>query len=247
MKIAIIGTGKMGTAIEKMAIENGHTVILKINETNRELLQPDSLKQVDVAIEFTQPEAAIDNLYACLDAGIPVVCGTTGWQSRLSEVTERFQSEKGSLIYASNFSVGVNLLFELNRILSGWMNRQPDYKAEIIENHHTAKLDKPSGTALTLADDLMKFSMKYTEWSLTENKNHSAEKLAIESIREDDVIGIHTINWTSSIDKISLHHEAFSRSGFAAGALQAASWIIGRKGIFTMKDVLFPPDSATNP
>jgi 4-hydroxy-tetrahydrodipicolinate reductase len=240
MKLAIIGTGKMGQAIEKMALLQGHEVVLKINEENRESLSNGDLKKADVAIEFTQPAAAVDNLYHCLEAGIPVVCGTTGWHNRIDEVSNQFQQKNGTLFHASNFSVGVNIMFELNKVLAGWMQQHPDYHVSISEIHHTHKLDKPSGTAVTLAQGIIDKNNGTEEWHLSDEQNSNTKSIAIEALREEGIVGDHTVEWKSPIDRISIRHEAFSRDGFASGALLAASWIIGRKGVFTMNDILFP-------
>lgn len=240
MKLAIIGTGKMGQAIEKMALLQGHEVVLKINEENRESLSNGDLKKADVAIEFTQPAAAVDNLYHCLEAGIPVVCGTTGWHNRIDEVSNQFQQKNGTLFHASNFSVGVNIMFELNKVLAGWMQQHPDYHVSISEIHHTHKLDKPSGTAVTLAQGIIDKNNGTEEWHLSDEQNSNTKSIAIEALREEGIVGDHTVEWKSPIDRISIRHEAFSRDGFASGALLAAKWIIGRKGVFTMNDILFP-------
>ena len=240
MKLAIIGTGKMGQAIEKMALAQGHHIVLRINEENVAALTNGELKKAEVAIEFTQPIAAVENLYACLEAGIPVICGTTGWHHRIDEVTAKFNKKNGTLLHASNFSVGVNIMFELNKVLAGWMQQHPDYLASLIEIHHTHKLDKPSGTAVTLAQDVVHAHQQYRNWELQEGNNTSEKNvLPIRSIRENEVIGMHEVTWTSPIDKISIAHEAFNRDGFAQGAVLAAEWLRGKIGVFGMADVLF--------
>jgi 4-hydroxy-tetrahydrodipicolinate reductase len=240
MKLAIIGTGKMGQAIEKMALLQGHEVVLKINEENRESLSNGDLKKADVAIEFTQPAAAVENLYHCLEAGIPVICGTTGWHNKIDEVSNQFQQKNGTLLHASNFSVGVNIMFELNKVLSGWMQQHPDYHVSISEIHHTHKVDKPSGTAVTLAQGIIGNNNETEAWHLSDEQNSNPKSIAIEALREEGIVGDHTVEWKSPIDRICIRHEAFSRDGFASGALLAAKWIIGRKGVFTMNDILFP-------
>ena len=240
MKLAIIGTGKMGQAIEKMALAQGHHIVLRINEENVAALTNGELKKAEVAIEFTQPIAAVENLYACLEAGIPVICGTSGWHHRIDEVTAKFNKKNGTLLHASNFSVGVNIMFELNKVLAGWMQQHPDYLASLIEIHHTHKLDKPSGTAVTLAQGIINTNNSSDKWHLSEESNNNPRSIAIESLRKEDIIGDHTVEWKSPIDRISIRHEAFSRDGFAAGALMAAGWIVNRKGVFTMNDILFP-------
>jgi len=240
MKIALIGTGKMGSAIEKLALSQGHEILYKINEHSLNLLHPEYLSKADIAIEFTSPDAAVNNLRSCLIAGVPVVCGSTGWQSQYELIASEFIEQNGTLFYASNFSIGVNLLFELNRLLSGWMSKLPEYSVSITEVHHLQKLDKPSGTAVTIANDIIKYDLNYEKWVLEENnipKNKAF--VPIEALRAQDVVGIHTINWKSAVDKITMHHEAYSREGFAAGVFLAALWLKNKKGVFTMKDLLF--------
>ncbi len=240
MKIALIGTGKMGAAVKQRALLAGHSVVLEINHLNRNQFSLKDLKMADVAIEFTRPDAVKQNLNWCLEAGVPVVCGTTGWQDHATEVYKRFNEQQGSLVSASNFSIGVNLMFKLSRELAAWMQLHPEYKPFIEETHHTLKLDKPSGTALTIASELMQSNNHIRSWALTQgNIELGVDVLAIHSIREGDVIGKHEMRWTSPIDKISITHEAFNRDGFAAGALLAATWLIGKKGVFGMEDVLF--------
>jgi 4-hydroxy-tetrahydrodipicolinate reductase len=236
MKIALIGTGKMGQTIEQLAIAKGHTILLKINHENIGKLDLTQLKDVDVAIEFTRPDAAVSNLELCLNAGVPVVCGTTGWYDELNQITELFKSKNGALVYASNFSVGVNMMFELNRILAKWMQSNPEYHVSLSEIHHTHKLDKPSGTAVSLANGIIENNTEYSKWTLEDNK---ASTIYIDSKREPDVVGTHEVKWESPIDIIQLNHHAKTRDGFALGAIHAAEWIVGKKGVFTMKDILF--------
>ncbi|MBL7924018.1 MAG: 4-hydroxy-tetrahydrodipicolinate reductase [Bacteroidia bacterium] len=240
MNIALIGTGKMGMAVEEQALAGGHQIVLRINHLNRHEFSLADLKKADVAIEFTRPDAVAANLLWCLEAGIPVVSGTTGWHEQWEEVREHFRKEGGSLLTATNFSVGVNIMFQLSRELAAWMNKHPEYHPFLEEVHHTRKLDKPSGTALTLAHDLMQSHEQLKSWALVQgNLELQHDVLPIHSIREGDVIGQHEISWVSPIDKISIRHEAFSRDGFAAGALLAASWLKDKKGVFGMGDVLF--------
>ena len=236
MKIALIGTGKMGQAIEKLAIDKGHQIVLKLNHENIKHFNIEELKIADVAIEFTQPDAAVGNLKLCIEAGIPVVCGTTGWYSNLEEIKNLVTEFNGALLYASNFSVGVNMMFELNRILAKWMQSHPEYGVAISEIHHTHKLDKPSGTAVTLANGIIENNHQYKQWSLDDN---TPGLIYIDAKREPDVVGTHDVIWESSIDKIQIHHHAKTRDGFALGAIQAAEWIINKKGVFTMRDILF--------
>ncbi len=236
----------MGTAIGEAAERQGATVVLRVDETNRATLTAEDLRKADIAIEFTRPEAAVDNLLLCLEAGIPVVCGTTGWHDRFEEVAAAFKARNGALVYASNFSIGVNLLFEMNRIMAGWMEQFPEYAAGITEIHHTHKLDKPSGTAVTLAKGILSHHKGYLQWHVDENGDSSIPgSIPIDALREDEVVGIHEVNWTSPIDSLQLRHEAFSRAGFVQGVLVATRWIQGRQGVFSMKDVLFPPSAPT--
>ncbi|MFN0188756.1 MAG: 4-hydroxy-tetrahydrodipicolinate reductase [Bacteroidia bacterium] len=240
MKIAMIGTGKMGMAAASAARQAGHEIVFEINHLNRADYSIEDLKKVDIVIEFTQPDAVVENLYWCLEAGIPVVSGTTGWHNQYEEVQSRFVNEKGSLLTATNFSVGVNIMFELSKQLASWMEEHPQYQPFLQETHHTRKLDKPSGTAVTLAHDLVQTHNQYKNWVLLEG-NNTPEKnvLSIRSIRENEVIGMHEVTWTSPIDKISIVHEAFNRDGFAQGAVLAAEWLSGKIGVFGMADVLF--------
>lgn len=240
MKIAMIGTGKMGMAAAAAARQAGHEIVFEINHINRSEFSVEHLKKVDIAIEFTQPDAVVENLYWCLEASIPVVSGTTGWHEQYDLVREHFMKKGGSLLTATNFSVGVNIMFELNKQLATWMKDHPQYAASMSETHHTRKLDKPSGTAVTLAQDLLKAHNTYQKWELVEgNQKHEKNVLPVRSIRENEVIGMHEITWESSIDKISIAHEAFNREGFAQGAVLAAEWLRGKIGVFGMSDVLF--------
>ena len=236
MKIALIGTGKMGQAIEKLALSRGHEIVLKLNHENIDSYSNEDLKVADVAIEFTRPDAATSNLKRCLEANIPVICGTTGWYDELNQITDLFTNNNGALVYASNFSVGVNMMFELNRILAKWMQSHNDYRVSLSEIHHIHKLDTPSGTAVTLANGIIENNSEYLKWTLEENQ---ANAIYIDAKREPEVVGTHDVKWESEIDIIQLHHHAKSRDGFALGAIHAAEWIIGKKGVFTMKDILF--------
>ena len=244
MKIALIGTGKMGKAIEEKALLAGHEIVLQINSGNPSDLTPENLKSADVAIEFTRPDSVISNLLVCLQAQIPVVCGTTGWHMEYESVRKQFLERNGSLLTATNFSIGVNLMFQLNIELSKWMNAHPSYFPQLTELHHIRKLDKPSGTAVTLAQDLIHHHPSITSWELQEgNESAAGSVLGIRSIREDEIIGTHQLTWTSPIDSISIRHEAFNRDGFAIGALLAAEWLAGKKGVFGMSDVLFSKEN----
>jgi 4-hydroxy-tetrahydrodipicolinate reductase len=240
VKIALIGYGKMGHMIEEIAQNRGHEIMLKINLENAELLTHDNLKKADVAIEFTRPDAAVENMCLCFEAGVPVVVGTTGWQARLKEVEQKCSAEQGAIVYGSNFSVGVNIMFSINEILAKWLNRYPEYQAEIFEVHHTQKLDAPSGTAITLAESIIRKITNLKSWKKIlkgDNATVNTSELPIYYSREEEVAGYHQINYTSEVDKISLSHEAFNRKGFALGAVLAAEFIQNRKGIYTVKEI----------
>lgn len=240
MKIALIGTGKMGTAIEKQAFRAGHQIVLRVNKENRDEISPVLLQSADVAIEFTEPTSAVSNLLWCLQSKVPVVCGTTGWHDALDAVYQNFREKDGSLIVSSNFSIGVNLLFRLNQQLAAMMHNQKDYSPEITETHHTKKLDKPGGTALKLVTDLLETTDRFRSWALLE-EGFSIQEDIIPVIvhRTGEVIGEHEVRWRSSVDELRISHRAFTRDGFASGALLAAQWLCGKKGIYTMSDVLF--------
>ena len=227
MKIALLGYGRMGQAIEQIAIDRGHTIVAKIDKDNT-----NEVYEADVAINFSIPMAAYENITSAINKKIPVVCGTTGWLDRLEEVETLCQQNEGAFLYASNFSLGVNLFFELNAKLAEMMQKHPLYTASIEEIHHTQKLDKPSGTAITLAEGI---PLEGNAWHLAEDKG---EGVPITSIRKDEVPGTHTVTHRSEIDEISITHTAHNRTGFALGAVLAAEWIQDKKGIFSMKDVL---------
>jgi 4-hydroxy-tetrahydrodipicolinate reductase len=236
MKIGIIGYGKMGKTIEGLALAKGHEVILKIDKNNTDQMTIANLKELDVAIEFTRPDSAADNLKKCIEAGTPVICGTTAWLDRLEEVKTYNEEQKGAFMYASNFSIGVNIFFELNRHLTRMMSNYAEYNPTMEEIHHTQKLDAPSGTGISLAEDLMKIHPKKEKWVNTETD--VSTELALTSKRIDNVPGTHTVDYSSEVDTIEIKHTAHSREGFAKGALSAAEWIVGRKGCFTMRDML---------
>jgi 4-hydroxy-tetrahydrodipicolinate reductase len=238
MKIALIGYGKMGKEIEQVSLSMGHEIVLKISRENLSRFTSDNLRKAEVAIEFTQPSAAFFNTGKCFDSGIPVVTGTTGWYDQLNEVKELCQMKNGALLYASNFSIGVNLFFELNRKLAGLMKTQKEYNVSLEEIHHTQKLDKPSGTAITLAKDIIASSGPKKNFTINDAEKNDEEKLFINSVRTENVVGIHAVKYQSAIDKIEIKHEAFNRKGFAQGAILAAQWLIGKKGFFEMKDFL---------
>ncbi len=236
LRIALIGYGKMGRTIEGIALQRGHDVNLKIDIDSMASFTKENLQNCDVAIEFTGPHSAKDNILKCIDAGIPIVSGSTGWLSDWTEV-ENFCTEKnGTLLYASNFSVGVNLFFELNKKLAELMRGHDDYDVSIIEVHHTQKKDAPSGTAITLAEQILQEIPRKENWVNEETGN--AQELLIISKREDPAPGTHAIKYSSAIDDIEIIHTAHSRNGFALGAVLAAEYIHNKKGIFTLKDVL---------
>lgn len=236
MKIALLGYGKMGKAIESLMPPRGHEAILKIDETNRAELTKEALSQADVAIEFTGPESAVDNLMLCLKAGVPVVCGSTGWLKEYDTVAQAFLSQDGTLLYASNFSIGVNIFFALNKRLAALMNAHPEYQVSLTEIHHTAKKDAPSGTGITLAEGILDQIELKKGW--VNHPTSDAEELSIISERIDPAPGTHKVLYSSPIDDIEIIHTAHSRMGFAMGALLAAEYIKDKKGIFSMKDVL---------
>jgi 4-hydroxy-tetrahydrodipicolinate reductase len=236
MRIALVGYGKMGKAIEQIALNKGHDIVLRAGIENPEELTIENLQKADVAIEFTGPESAFPHLQLCFEAGIPVVCGSTGWLRHYDEAKNICAEKNGGLLYASNFSLGVNLFFELNKRLAELMAPYTQYKVSMTEIHHTAKLDAPSGTAITLAEQIIEKVPQLSGWAISEDAN--ATQLSIESKRIDPAPGTHTIRYVSEIDTITIEHEAHSRQGFAAGAVMAAEFLAGKKGVFSMKDVL---------
>ena len=236
MKIALIGYGKMGKAIESIAIEQGHEIVLKITSQNLNDLNNDQLQKADVAIEFTNPHSAVENIKRCFDAQVPVICGSTGWYAQLDEVKEYCHQNNGALLYASNFSIGVNILFEINELLARLMKQHQSYHLSINEIHHTHKKDAPSGTAISLAEGIMNNNPHKTNWVLGSTENN--HEIGITSERVDPAPGTHVVKYTSPIDDIEIKHTAHNRIGFATGALVAAEFLLGKKGVFTMKDVL---------
>tara|TARA_B100000768_G_C11240383_1_gene359252 strand:+ start:605 stop:1309 length:705 start_codon:yes stop_codon:yes gene_type:complete len=231
MKIALLGYGRMGKAIEKVAIERGHSVVAKIDKDNKK----GKLSGADVAINFSVPDAAITNIKAALKLQIPVVCGTTGWLESIDEIKQYCNKNNAAFIYSSNFSIGVNLFFKLNQVLAELMQPHRNYKAEMKEIHHSHKIDAPSGTAITLAESIIN-KTEIDEWSINEVKNKSTLPITIE--RTGEIHGTHIIAYKSSVDNIKIEHEAHSREGFALGAVITAEWIENKKGIFSMNDVL---------
>lgn len=236
MKIALIGYGKMGHMIEEIARQRGHQVVLKINIDNVEDLNKENLSKADVAIEFTGPDSAFENVKQCLDFGIPVVTGSTGWNQKLVEAKAICTEKNGAFLHASNFSIGVNIFFQVNKLLAKLMASQPDYDVSLKEIHHTEKKDAPSGTAVTLAEQVLQHIDRKTTW--VNNVASSKEQLSIISERVDPAPGTHYVKYTSEVDDIEIIHTAHSRKGFALGAVIAAEFIAGKKGVFTMDDVL---------
>jgi len=237
MNIALIGYGKMGKAIEEIAISRGHSVVVKFNSQNP--LESSQLRTTDVAIEFSQPDLALKHIKLCADGQIPIVVGTTAWEEHLPEIINHIDKREASLIYSSNFSIGVNLFFEMNKHLARLMNDKTDYVASITEIHHAQKIDAPSGTAVTLAKDLISNHPTYSSWKLIgQSENMEKSDLQISAIREENVPGTHLISYTSEIDTLTIEHQAHNRKGFALGAIIAAEFIHKKQGVYTMSDIL---------
>jgi len=237
MKIIIFGYGKMGRAIEKIAIDRGHTIIGKVTIDNRhEFDDGEIVKQADVAIEFSEPDAAVENIKLCLKHRVPVLSGTTGWLHHKPEIDAFTIEQNGAFFYASNFSIGVNLFFKLNQNLAALMQRHENYKINLEEIHHTEKKDAPSGTAITLAEGIMANNPGKKQW--VNKASDDIENLSIISFREPQVPGTHTVKYTSGVDEIEIKHTAFSREGFASGAVHVAEWLPGKKGVLSMDDFL---------
>jgi 4-hydroxy-tetrahydrodipicolinate reductase len=241
MKIALLGYGKMGKIIEEIAISRGHTIVLKVDEHNAKTYTDAELKAADVAIEFTRPDAVIANMQRCFLVGVPVVVGTTGWYDNLPGIMKECEAKNGTLFHASNFSVGVNLFFRLNEKLAELMNGFPEYDVVVDEIHHVHKLDAPSGTGITIANGLLskmprKARWKHYEGAAPEEINEA--ELPIVSHREGEVPGTHSVTYVSDVDCIQIIHEAYSREGFALGAVVASEWVHKKKGVYTMNDML---------
>lgn len=235
MKIGLLGYGKMGKTIEQIAIERGHEIVWKIGQSNRDILDASLLKSADIVIEFSRPEYAVENILFCAQNNVPVVVGTTGWYSEFEAVSKAVLNSQSALFYATNFSIGVNLFWEMNQKLAQLMNHNKQYTARIEEIHHIHKLDEPSGTGITTAQGLIGNHDDYLSWELNQNAENV---LPIYSFREGEVPGTHRVIWQSDEDKIVLEHEAFGRKGFAKGAVIAAEWTKGKIGVFTMSDLL---------
>ena len=235
MNIALLGYGKMGKEIETISLQRGHTIVLKVDETNASSFTDEDLKKADVAIEFSTPHTVISNIKKCLDVQVPIVVGTTGWYNEFEMIQELCLQKSGALFHATNFSLGVNLFFKLNTYLADLMNKYENYDVEMEEIHHIHKLDKPSGTAISLANQVLEKIERKKNWSISD---YNPETLFIKDVREGEVPGTHIIKYTSAVDDIEIMHKAHSRKGFALGAVVAAEFINGKKGIFTMSDLI---------
>ncbi len=242
MKIALLGYGKMGQIIERFALERGHEIVLKIDKDNLAELNASNLSKADVAIDFSSPDAAISNIYACFDANVPVVVGTTGWYGQLQQVKDDCLSRNNTLLYGSNFSIGVNLFFHINKVLARVMNDFPAYDVQVEEIHHTQKLDSPSGTAMTIAEGIIENLERKDEW-VNELEGEPfdevlrKDQLLIASQRVDQVPGTHTVLYSSEVDEIELKHTAHNRAGFALGAVVAAEWLQHKQGFYNIADI----------
>lgn len=230
MKIALVGYGKMGKIIDEISQSRGHEIVARLKETPTK----ESLNNADVVIEFSNPEAAFENIKVCLENKIPVICGTTGWLNKKHEIERIAVEQNSAFLYGSNFSLGVNLFFAINEKLAKLMNNVDEYQCQLEEIHHIHKKDAPSGTAISIAEGIIENS-KYEAWKLGETKG---KELGIFAIREDEVPGTHSVFYRSEVDEIEIKHTAFNRNGFALGAVIAAEWIVGKQGVFSMKDVL---------
>ncbi|PST81658.1 4-hydroxy-tetrahydrodipicolinate reductase [Pedobacter yulinensis] len=242
MKIALLGYGKMGQIIEKFALERGHEVVLKIHDQNGSELNKRNLQQADVAIDFSTPDAVMHNIYQCFEANVPVVVGTTGWYGNLQAVKNDCMSGNHTLLWGSNFSIGVNLFFHVNKVLARLMNRYPVYDVQVEEIHHTQKLDSPSGTAITIAEGIIENLDRKSEWVNIQAASEDepvpqAGQLLIESLRIEQVPGTHTVLYSSEVDDIEFKHTAHSRAGFALGAVIAAEWLQNKQGFYSVSDV----------
>ncbi|CAN5135456.1 4-hydroxy-tetrahydrodipicolinate reductase [soil metagenome] len=245
MKIALLGYGKMGKIIEKIATDRKHEIVLKIDYDNQHQLTAENLQMADVAIEFSTPGTVLGNIDQCFNAGVPVVVGTTGWYHQLPQLREQCLQGNNSMLYASNFSVGVNIFFHINRVLAKVMNNYPYYEVQVEEIHHMQKLDSPSGTAITIAEGIIDNLDSKTEWVnvLTADgaelmdDNIKNDQLLIESFRIDSVPGTHTVIYDSEVDSIEFKHTAHSRNGFALGAVLAAEWIQDKKGFYSVEEM----------
>jgi len=245
MKIALLGYGKMGKIIEKIATDRKHEIVLKIDYTNLHDLTVENLKQADVAIEFSTPDSVLNNIAKCFEAKVPIVIGTTGWYGQLQQIKDECVSSNNTLLYASNFSVGVNVFFHVNKVLAKIMNNYPYYDVQVEEIHHTQKLDSPSGTAMTIAEGIIDSLDSKNEWvNVLEPESGNAiddvvkpNQVLIESLRIDSIPGTHTVIYDSEVDSIEFKHTAHNRNGFALGAVLAAEWVQPKKGFFSAADM----------
>lgn len=235
MNIALFGYGKMGKEIEAIALKRSHNIVLKIDKDNRDSITEQELKKADVAIEFSTPHTVIDNITSCMNAQLPIVVGTTGWHERFTEISQLVKEKNGGLFHASNFSLGVNLFFKVNTYLAELMNKYNDYEVSMEEIHHVHKLDKPSGTAITLANQIIGKIDRKSAWSITDS---GPTNLLIKDVREGEVPGTHVIKYQSDIDDIEIMHKAHNRKGFALGAVVAAEFLHGKQGVYTMNDII---------
>ena len=237
MKIALFGYGKMGKVIEKIALERGHEITARVSSAQHK--EEFDLSTTDVVIEFSRPESAVENISYCLNNNLPVIVGTTGWYDNFDELSQLCQQKNGAFIWATNFSLGVNIFFELNKQLARIMNQQSAYEAEVVEIHHTEKLDAPSGTGISICEGIIEETDKYAQWeNVKKSQIEKNQTLSIESLRLPKVPGTHEVKWSSEIDTIEIKHTAHNREGFGLGAVVAAEWILNKQGIFTMQDVL---------
>ncbi len=242
MKIVLLGYGKMGQLIEKFAGKRGHEILLIVDKDNRQAVTPEDLKEADVAIDFSEPAAAIDNINLCFQANLPVVVGTTGWYDQLEDIKARCLSDGHALLYGSNFSIGVNIFFHINKLLAKVMNPYKQYDVQVEEIHHIHKLDAPSGTAITIAEGILEGMDNKEKWvnNLVDDGPEiipTSKELLIESHRIEEVPGTHTVLYSSEVDQIEFKHTAHSRAGFALGAVVASEWLVGKKGFYQVTDI----------
>jgi len=242
MKIALIGYGKMGKLLERFAQERGHEICITIDADNASDIRSERFKEADVAIEFSVPHAALEHIYDAFEANVPIVVGTTGWYDELAAVEQKCRAGNNTLLYASNFSVGVNVFFYVNKVLAKLMNRYPQYDVQVEEIHHTQKLDAPSGTAITIAEGILDGLERKNTWvneviGQQDNVITKSNELLIESHRIEEVPGTHTVIYSSEVDELEFKHTAHSRAGFALGAILAAEWLHGKKGFYSIQDM----------
>lgn len=251
MKIVLLGYGKMGQLIEKFAVKRGHDITLIIDMHNRESITADDLSDADIAIDFSEPASAIRNIHLCFDANLPLVVGTTGWYEQLGEIKSLCLEKEQALLYGSNFSIGVNIFFHINKLLAKAMNPYKQYDVQVEEIHHIHKLDAPSGTAITIAEGILEGIDSKTRWvndvvGEGEERIPKPEELLIESLRIEEVPGTHTVLYSSEVDQIEFKHTAHNRAGFALGAVVAAEWLFGKKGFFQVTEI-FDFETSLNP